>query len=134
MWPMGFSKARLAPSEHPNPTTKIGSKMGGAPIPPMVSLALTHSHVNVFVGQGPPGKRSPFRLHVSPVGEVQVGMMVLRFCYDARLRWVQNKRYMSLCFLPFWGNQRAKPNHWTYGDLDPSKKGNDVHYGQDASF
>ena len=23
------SKARLAPSEHPNPTTKIGSKMGG---------------------------------------------------------------------------------------------------------
>ena len=27
------SKARLPPSEHPNPTTKIGSKMGGEPTP-----------------------------------------------------------------------------------------------------
>ena len=30
---MAQNPNRLAPSEHPNPTTKIGSKMGGAPTP-----------------------------------------------------------------------------------------------------
>ena len=36
------------PSEHPNPTTKIGSKMGGEfPYPKMVPLVLTHSHVGM---------------------------------------------------------------------------------------
>ena len=28
MWPWAKPKARLAPSEHPNPTTKIGGKNG----------------------------------------------------------------------------------------------------------
>ena len=33
-WPWAFQNPnRLAPSEHPKPTTKIGSKMGGAPTP-----------------------------------------------------------------------------------------------------
>ena len=46
MWPwVKRSKAKIpSPSEHPNTTTKIGSKMGGefnsAP------LVLTHSHVS----------------------------------------------------------------------------------------
>ena len=34
------------PSEHPNPTTKIGSKMGGEfTYPKMAPLVLTHSHI-----------------------------------------------------------------------------------------
>ena len=43
--PMGQIQIVL-PSEHPNPTTKIGSGMGGAPTPKMVPLVLTHSHLN----------------------------------------------------------------------------------------
>ena len=39
----GRKPNRLAPGEHPNPTTKIGSKMGGAP--KMVPLVLTHSQL-----------------------------------------------------------------------------------------
>ena len=46
------------PSEHPNPTTKIGCKMGGEfTYPKMVPLVLTHSQMFVpwvwyFKGQG----------------------------------------------------------------------------------
>ena len=39
-------KPNRTPSEHPNPTTKIGSKMGGEfTYPRMVPLVLTHSHI-----------------------------------------------------------------------------------------
>ena len=34
-------KPNCAPSEHPNPTTKIGSKMGGALVP----LVLNRGHI-----------------------------------------------------------------------------------------
>ena len=40
-------KPNRTPGEHLNPITKIGSKMGGAPTPNMVSLVLTHSHIEL---------------------------------------------------------------------------------------
>ena len=43
---MGQNPNRLAPSERPHPTTKIGSKMGGEfTYPKMVPLVLAHSHM-----------------------------------------------------------------------------------------
>ena len=43
-WP--WVKIKIALSEHPNPTSKIGSKMGGEfTYPKMVPLVLTHSHM-----------------------------------------------------------------------------------------
>ena len=46
MWLGHGSKSNRTPSEHPNPTIKIGSKMGGEfTYPKMVPLVLTHSHV-----------------------------------------------------------------------------------------
>ena len=52
---VGQNPNRLAPSEHPNPTTKIGSKMGGEfTYPKMVPLVLTHSHMAVAHKAGIP--------------------------------------------------------------------------------
>ena len=36
------------PSEHPNPTTKIGSKMSGAPTPKWYHWFFTHSHISTL--------------------------------------------------------------------------------------
>ena len=50
------TSSSCGPAEHPNPTTQIGSKMGGElTYPEMVPLLLTHSHV---------GGRNPLRHHV----------------------------------------------------------------------
>ena len=42
------SKPRLSPSEHPNPTTQIGSRMGGAPTPKCNPINFDHhSHIRI---------------------------------------------------------------------------------------
>ena len=47
-------KPNRTPSEHPNPTTKIGSKIGGAPkTPKTVPLVLTTT-ASWFLSAGPP--------------------------------------------------------------------------------
>ena len=48
---MGQNPNRLPPSEHPNPTAKIGSKMGGEfTYPKMVPLVLTHCAQMIAIG------------------------------------------------------------------------------------
>ena len=46
---MGQSPNGLAPSEHPNPTTKIGSKMGGAPTPKWYPIGLDNHKPTCWV-------------------------------------------------------------------------------------
>ena len=46
---MGQNPNRLAPSEHPNPTTKIGPKMGEFTYPKMVPLVLTHRYIYIYI-------------------------------------------------------------------------------------
>ena len=66
------SKSGLILSEHPNPTTKIGSKMGGEfTYPKLVPLVLTHNQIEPSDGQASKSRSQPRSAQRAPAGVVQ---------------------------------------------------------------